>query len=193
VRSRNPLADGDAASQQLVADILRLTNPGDFVMDAKGETIFRQRPFYYVLENITKRRIETGLLQDTIAADMRDDKHPADRHPTYVTLLTRLPDKSMEWAQRYYVPVTVKISVAGCKLPDAQPSQPRRFELGIGANYTVVSPLGPVQGTMDGAPYVGSVFLAPGPHTFTCAESGSLAVIWSQAVERGFSPFAKGQ
>jgi len=193
VRSRNPISDGDASSQQLVADILRLTNPGDFVMDAKGETVFRQRPFYYVLENITKRRIETGLLKDTIAADMRDDKHPTDRHPTYVTLLTRLPDKSMEWVQRYYVPVTLKISVAGCNLPDASSSQPRPFELGIGANYTVVSAHGPVQGTMDGASCSGSVFLAPGPHTFTCAESGSLAVIWTQAVERGFCPLAKGQ
>ena len=51
----------------MVADVLRATGPGEFVMDATGETIFRMRPYYYALEAFTKVRIERGLITDDIA------------------------------------------------------------------------------------------------------------------------------
>jgi hypothetical protein len=183
VRTHKLTARGEFPKQQLVADILRLTRPDDSVMDAKGETIFRRRPFYYVLENITQRRIETGSIADTVAADMVN-------HQTCVALLQRMPAKSREWVKRFYLRVTPKIYVAGCYLPASPPLQTRRFELAIAADYIVVSPSGPIQGTMDGAPCSGPVFLAPGPHTFTCEESGPLAIVWAQAAKTGFQPLA---
>ena len=49
--------------------LLRLSTPEEYVMDAKGETIFRHRPFYYVLEGVTRRRMKLGLIEDTIPHD----------------------------------------------------------------------------------------------------------------------------
>src|SRR5207244_6999766 len=46
----------------LLADVCRLTEPGDLILDLKGETVFRRRPFYYALEGITRERIERGLI-----------------------------------------------------------------------------------------------------------------------------------
>ena len=48
-----PWRDRTVGDRTLLATVLRLTGPRDFVMDLKGETIFRRRPFYYALEGIT--------------------------------------------------------------------------------------------------------------------------------------------
>ena len=50
----------------LLADVLRLTDPSDTIMDLKGETVFRDRPFYYVLEIVTLARMQLGVIPDTI-------------------------------------------------------------------------------------------------------------------------------
>jgi len=42
--------------------ILKLTDDFDYVMDAKGENIFRTCPYYFVFELFTKRRIKFGML-----------------------------------------------------------------------------------------------------------------------------------
>ena len=180
-KMHKPGSDQLSINQQLVADILRLTRPGEFVMDAKGETLFRQRPFYYVLENIAQRRIELGSIADTVAADMA-------KHQTCVAILQRMPEASLQWARRFYLPVTNRIHVAGCLLSAVPPAEPRRFEVGVAAEYIVVSERGPVQGMMDGAPCSGPVFLPAGAHTFVSGESGPLAVIWARAAQTGFRP-----
>jgi hypothetical protein len=51
---------------RLLADVLRLTRPHEYVMDLKGETVFRRRPFYYTIEAVTKARLRQGWLADTI-------------------------------------------------------------------------------------------------------------------------------
>jgi hypothetical protein len=50
--------------RELLKDTLRLTSPGDFLMDRKGETIFRRRPVYLVYQQATVRAIEEGRLAD---------------------------------------------------------------------------------------------------------------------------------
>src|SRR5207253_2057949 len=51
----------------LVEEIVALTQPGEPVMDLKGETVFRQRPFYFVLEAVTNVKLRFGQIRDTIA------------------------------------------------------------------------------------------------------------------------------
>jgi len=167
-------------NESLVADVLRLTKPSDFVMDAKGETLFRRRPFYYVLESLTQERMRLGLIEDTIADEMVKTR-------TCVTLLKRLPEKSEKWVERFYLLVTMRVLVAGCYLPPEH-GEVRHFEVGVAADYVVTSCDGPVAGTMDGVPCEGPVFLNPGPHTFSCKDDRLLAVFWAQAAQRGFSP-----
>ena len=54
----------------IIEQTLQLTKPGETVMDLKGETVFRQRAFFYVLEPLTKYWIRSGRIRDTIVADM---------------------------------------------------------------------------------------------------------------------------
>ena len=183
-KERSPFSKKSVRNESLVGDVLRLTKPTDFVMDSKGETIFRRRSFYYVLETLTQRRMELGLITDTIPEDMVKTR-------TCVALLKRLPQKSMEWVKKHYMPVTDSIWVAGCLLPPPTQSGPalRRFEVAIAAPYVVASAEGPVQGTMDGIACAGPVFLNVGPHTYITNDPHSLAVFWAQAADTGFTPF----
>ena len=57
-------ADGLREQRELLRDTLKLTRPGDFLMDRKGETIFRRRPVYLVYQHATVRAIEEGRLSD---------------------------------------------------------------------------------------------------------------------------------
>jgi len=156
-------------------------------MDSKGETVFRQRPFRYVLETLTEKRMELGSIQDTIAKDMVTTR-------TCVALLKRMPEKSGQWVTKYYVPVSRQLLVTGCFLPAAQEGGGARlFEVAIPAEYVVASTQGSVQGLMDGLPCTGPVFLKPGPHTFSCTDSCPLAVFWAQAAATGFTPFQAAQ
>ena len=50
--------------------VLNLTRPGEPVMDYKGETIYRRRPYYFILEFITRNAILHGLVPDTVAEDL---------------------------------------------------------------------------------------------------------------------------
>ena len=61
--------DGLYDHRELLKDTLKLTRPGDFVMDRKGETIFRRRPVYLVYQHATVRAIEEGRLADPDPAD----------------------------------------------------------------------------------------------------------------------------
>jgi hypothetical protein len=184
---KQPFRPRNLRSQALVEDILKLTGRHDFVMDAKGETIFRNRPYYFCLESITRTQLLRGGMPDTIAKRMAATR-------TCVSLPNRFPTQSGQWVRRFYLPVTDQIWVAGCSLPSLPPHPPaapipgRPFEVGIAASYLVESASGPVQGTMDGLPCNGPVFLNPGPHLFTCNDPRSLDVIWSRAVKKGFKP-----
>jgi hypothetical protein len=50
----------------MMQQVLALTRTGDCVIDAKGETIYRSRPFYYALETIARGAISKRLIADTI-------------------------------------------------------------------------------------------------------------------------------
>ena len=56
--------DGLRDQRELLKDTLRLTRPGDYLMDRKGETIFRRRPVYLVYQHATVRAIREGRLSD---------------------------------------------------------------------------------------------------------------------------------
>jgi len=93
----------------LVADVLQLTRPGDYVMDLKGETVFRPRPFFYALEALTRERLERGLLADTIPERLIATA-------THVAVLDsdRLPPRAREFLREHYFRSDGSASPAGC-------------------------------------------------------------------------------
>lgn len=177
--------DRGHAQTAILADVLRLTDGGDYVMDAKGETVFRRRPFFWVLETITKARLRRGLLPDTIPeAVVRTRCHVA------VPDSARFPQRGRAFLNANFVSVG-RLRVAGRLLgPPPRAGAPLSFAIAVPGEYSVVTPAGPAAGELDGTGGAGPRFLAPGTHEFKLeGASRPLAVVWAKAIARGFSPF----
>ena len=61
--------DETTESITMMHQVLRLTAPGEPLTDFKGETVYRRRPTYYVLETITREAMRHNLLPDTMWED----------------------------------------------------------------------------------------------------------------------------
>lgn len=175
--------DGTAGQIGLVAEVLRLTRPTDLVLDLKGETLFRRRPIDYVFENVTVERLRRGELRDDIVERLVATK-------TYVSVpdSPRFPQATRRFLLENYVPVGF-LRVAG-KVLEVDNRGAWGFEIALPGPYTLLSPEGPVAATLDAAARAGPTWLAVGHHTIQVSSPGApLALVWADAVERGFSPF----
>jgi Dolichyl-phosphate-mannose-protein mannosyltransferase len=182
-----PWQDGTRPQIRLLTDVLRLTGPSDYVLDQKGETIFRRRPIYLALETITKRRMERGDFPESIP-----ERLVATGTCVTVAAIHRFPPPAQRFLEENYLPVGT-LRVAGQFLPEPgpDPGAPVPFEVAIPARYAIVSEEGTASGRLDDVEYAAPRFLAAGRHAFRSSVPGRrLAVIWAQAVEKGFSPFA---
>lgn len=165
----------------LIRDVLTLTRPGDSVMDQKGETVFRQRPFYYCLESITAWKITKGVIPNTIT-----DRMTAARTLVCVAPI-KFPVETRAWIERHYLPVTPKLCVAGCRIPAGDGTAPRMFDLPVSAHYQLEDANGPVTALVDGSEASGPVYLTSGTHSVDSKDRRPLTVIWAHALEKGFN------
>ena len=154
---------------------LRLTRPGEPLMDLKGETIYRHRPFYYAFELITRTQMAKGLIPDTVAADVV-------RSRTYIAQADgpMWPPASRAWLSAHFVNLG-RLRGAGQWVKDGT------FTIGVPGEYVVLDAEGEAHGTLDGTPYSGARRLAPGPHRFIGDKE--VCVLWAPAWRRGHSPF----
>jgi hypothetical protein len=156
---------------------LRLTRPGEPLLDLKGETIYRKRPFYFVLENITRAQMARGIIRDTIAADViRTRTHAAQADgPLW-------PPAARAFLSDNFVNLG-RLRASGQWLkPDGT------FTIGVPGEYMVMGEQGEARGLLDGTPYTGARELATGPHRFESQEK-RLCTVWAPAIRRGLSPF----
>jgi hypothetical protein len=171
----------------LLRNVIALLQPGDYVLDCKGETVFRQRCVHAVFETITKSAIQRGLMADNAP------QRCVETHTCVVatTLIKRFPPDTRRFVKRNYLAVTKNLRVAGEQLKRSATNPGRcEFEVTIPAVYEIISPDENVSGTLDGIPYNGARFLATGPHTFeSTSASHSLFLLWAQAADRHFTPF----
>src|SRR5262249_50896690 len=65
-----PWRDGVGREQVFLAQVLRLPDLKDDVLDPKGDAIYRHRPTPFVLERITLERLALGLIPDRFPEDM---------------------------------------------------------------------------------------------------------------------------
>ena len=168
----------------LLRGVLKLTDPGDFVLDCKGETIFRQRCFWPVTESIMLERLARGLVTDNAA------KRAVETRACVAAMNGRMPFYARKFIWENYISVGNDLRVAGRFLrPSPTDGRQMEFEVVIPAPYMIVARDGSVTGTLDGTPYEGARFLAPGAHTFVQTSSRTqLAALWAQAVDRNFLP-----
>ncbi|HXP35749.1 MAG TPA: glycosyltransferase family 39 protein [Chthoniobacterales bacterium] len=171
----------------LLRDVLALTKPDDYVFDCKGETVFRQRCFRPVLETITKKRIQLGMMVDDVP------QRCIETHTCVaVTLLfEKISSGTRQFVERNYLPVSDNLRVAGAILkPSVKDPLRFDFDVVIPASYKIISRDGNVSGALDGSEYNGARFLAAGPHTFdSTSTAGPYICLWAQAVDRNFTPF----
>lgn len=181
-RAQSPLDNEMAVFEQSLALSLHLTNPDDFVMDGKGEAIFRNRPTYWVLEGATLRRIQAGLIPDDVEEKMIQTR-------TCVAINHRLRPNDQKWLEANFLEGEGKIWVAGKSLGSGRATI--TFHTDIGGMYSIVSDRGNLTGSIDGTPLANSEELPPGEHRLTIATgSGNLVLVWTQALNRGFNPFS---
>jgi hypothetical protein len=172
--------DDTRQGMAVIAQTLQLTRPGEYVMDLKGETVFRPRAFYYILEPMTQHRMLDGRIRDTIIADIL-------RTRTMVVIAGDhgFPREARKFLHKNFVSIGA-VRVPGHMLRPGEWS----IRIDVPAEYAIVGRSDPFTGALDGKPYDGPRPLAAGFHTITPAPSDStFAFLWSRAADQGFTPF----
>jgi len=165
--------------------VLALTRADDYVMDAKGDSIFRRRPIYWVLEGITETRMRDGSIVDDII----------ERLATTATPLVqpeRLPEADQQFVQANYLALDDDtlggdISIAGQHLGAVAGGKPQSVAIAIPLEYTLISRDGPARATIDGTPCSRACKLTAGTHSLVAERDGELALVWAPALDRGVS------
>jgi hypothetical protein len=164
---------------------LKLTEPGDFVFDRRGEMVFRQRCFYPIIETFTEERIRRGLMEDNVI------QRCIDTRTCVVVLPGDMPSATFRFLEQNYLPIGNRLRVAGVLLHSSADGKHFDFEIVIPASYKIIArDASTVMGVLDGERYEGKArFLSPGTHTFVQTSTGhDLVVFWAQAVDRHFRP-----
>ena len=177
--------DNTREGEERLEAVLALTGPADYVLDAKGENIFRRRPCYFVLEQLTLERIRRGLTGDDVVKRCIETKTLL-----FAGRLRAFPAADREFIKTNYLP-TGAVAVAG-KVLSAEAVAPGArisFEVVIPAEYAVLGDAGEGRGALDGSAYTGARYLDAGAHAWVnSSPQGRLYLVWSRAVQRGFLP-----
>ena len=164
-------------------DVLRLTEPGEKVMDLKGELIFRPRAYYYVFETMTDRLITQGFLRDEVPERLIETR-------TCVASLgrLRLPPRAKAFLDANYISVGT-LRVAGKRLGEPPRGDPIRFEVQIPTDYVILAGGQPAKGMLDSQLCEGPRSISAGWHEYQPASGeNELVLLWSRAWQRGFRP-----
>jgi hypothetical protein len=186
VRMQPPWKDGTREHTVLLRSILALTNPSDYVLDCKGETVFRRRCSRLVLEMLTLRAIARGIFVDDAP-----QRAVETRTCVAATIISeRFSERTRRFVEQNYLPVAGNLRVAGIIVtPSSNDPRQFNFQVVIPASYKIISRDHNVSGVLDGKSYDGARFLEPGMHTFeSTSTSNELFLLWAQAVDRGFIP-----
>jgi hypothetical protein len=178
IRTR-PWLDHNRDHTRLLHEVLADTRPDDPIMDLKGETVFRRRPFYFVLETVTRARMALGVLPDRIAqAVIRTRTHFASLD-SY-----DFPPVGRRFLEEHFVPVGA-LRVLGADLPPDSAGHERMFDVSYPERFVLFADGVPARGTLDDRPYTGPRRLDPGPHRYRPALGEAHAVaVWAGVLAR---------
>jgi 4-amino-4-deoxy-L-arabinose transferase-like glycosyltransferase len=184
VRAHSPLERANQKNERIIADTLKLTRPGETVLDAKGQVIYRARPYYYVLEQLTREKAERGEIKDDTPARLIENRTPVVVESHWLTPETE------EFINQNYVSVG-SVMVLGKKvaLDNVRHVQ---FEIVIPEKYRIVAGEGEASGTLDGSPINGERDLSAGMHDLVLDHPADAAmVVWARGIAKGYSPFSQ--
>lgn len=171
------LKNGNGAQKAYIDRILALTGEKDYVMDAKGESVFRRRPFYYGLELLAMRRIAAGEIADDIPERLK----ATDTRLVLLWFPNRFTPNDLAFLRDNYLPLDQPWSDLLAAGKELKPAGGKAvFDIAIPADYAV-SCSGKGRLTIDGKPYPGTpVHLGAGRHA-AAADCGTIKLIWAPA------------
>jgi hypothetical protein len=171
-----PWIDRTGTERATLAEVLSITTDRDPVMDDKGAAIFRMRPFYFALEDITLERMRRGLIVDDIPDRLVQSN-------THVIWMRRLPKQDAGFVAENYVPTGNAVMVAGRNLEFVRGASARAVQMRLPGVYALVSPgsSAPVVADIDGTPYTGPRWLGAGAHMIGASNSGAYVLVWQPA------------
>lgn len=163
----------------MMTQVLGLTRHDDSLMDLKGETVYRRRPYYYIFEAIGRRELERHMIPDNVPESIVAAR-------CYVTQADGpfFSRRTREFLREHFMDMG-RLRAAGSLV-----HEDGGFTIAIPGDYVVVRHAGEAAGMLDGTPYAGARRLDAGPHHFERGTPGEVvAVLWAQAFQRGYSPF----
>ena len=175
----NNFRNGTRQYTTMLNQVLKLTRPGEPLMDLKGETVYRRRPYYYIFEAIGRRVLQRHMIPDNVPEAIVDAR-------CYVTQADGpfFSARTRQFLREQFLDVG-RLRAAGSLIRDDG-----TFTIAVPGDYVVIDHQGQAAGTLDGTPYAGPRPLAAGLHRFARASAGEgVAVLWAPAFQRGFSPF----
>jgi hypothetical protein len=153
----------------MLHQVLTLTHPGEPLMDYKGETIYRRRPYYFIFEKIGRGAMHRGFLRDTVAdAMVREHCYVAQADGQF------WPARARTFLNENFLDMG-RLRAAGQWI-----RSDGTFSIAVEGDYVVVGKNGIVSGPTH---------FAAGPQRVITSHNERLAVLWAPAFARGFSPF----
>ena len=165
-----------------IATVLSLTRPDEYVMDLKGDAIYRQRPIYYAIETFAKLRMKLGWIKNDIVERLVQTRTAVCFHPPYPGV------EAMKFVKANYLPLagTPNVFVLGQMLP-VPAGGAIKFTVSIPAEYVLLQRDEPARGILDGRSYTPAEELAAGEHEFVPAEASvPVTLFWARAWNQGY-------
>ena len=174
LHKRLPWDDRLAQYRASLTDVLATTTVRDPVMDDKGASVYRMRPFYFALEGITQERIKRGLIVDDIPQRLIATN-------THLTWVTWLPPKDMAFITANYLPARNGLRVAGHDFGRLEANAAASVDILFPGPYVLADQNGAGAVQIDGTPYRGSRWLDSGRHEMSVARPARYALVWRPA------------
>jgi Dolichyl-phosphate-mannose-protein mannosyltransferase len=186
VNQREPAwRDGTVKQTSLLRDVIHLTKPGEPIMDLKGETVFRPRSYYPVLEGVTKSRIRMGLLPDRIAqVVVRTRTHFAVPDDHF------FPPAGRRFLNDHFVSLgSIRVLGADLSRQTPGPDSALAFDVSYPEKFAVVADGHSARGLLDGTRYAGPRELFAGVHRYRpWIGERTITAVWERVPERDKLP-----
>ena len=170
-----PFDDRLASEEASLKDVLSITTSRDPVMDDKGASVYRMRPFYFALEDLSLIRMRRGLIRDDIRQRLLATN-------THVVWASRLPPADLAFVQANYVNVRDGLRVSGHRFGAVQAGSMHPFLVQFPGRYVLIGPERASIGRIDGVVANDARWLASGLHRMTAGQDGRYTLLWQPAM-----------
>ena len=174
LRKRSP----DPIAADRIGEVLRLTKPGETVLDPKGDVVLRPRPIYDVLEVFTMEEYRDQLLTDRIPEQL------VAHHTMVAVRSDRYPERTRRFLHENYL-WSGRVLIAGLEVHENAGGS-FRFKLSLGGSYVFLSKGHLLSGKLNGVPISGRAEMQPGLFEFDPDTADwPVTIQWERAYQAG--------